>query len=618
MIVHSNNKKIYQTVYQQKALTEYILGITSFSFPFVKAHYKAVCTRAIDFTLLDKVICGILQLDEVLNFEQIADILGLNVVHRPNDRRYIDHGEKEILEFALDSLAEFNMITTGDTYYSRCQLTELGKRYAAQGKKLLPAQEQDFELYFDLTDSDHTLAKKRFGKMDAHRSQIYDWEFDVEAESFVKEVAKTQLPEIYNPEQLCDFTDLEFIDVNRYEAEFDVVVLLSFEDNSLRFLAFDEQQKVQPFITKMIQANEGLKAKLLNHFDWDNYQLNEKNEVQKAYEEQARRTQTDIEQLIAQKKAKAAFQKSKTFYLQAQILDRAFLELHLEEIFDAESKEFWMFLSELNKHVFSKINAIICNKLAPQQCLFIVVPRDTSIEYQDALHEYNKSNPSVFVEITETIEQSFFLSKKGTQKQAWLQQTITTAVMQQGALKKAEKEVFVKQSAWNTDTTNMYKNAKAAIGKSYVENNKHAVETALLSLIKTPANISKATLAAIQIKSQQLDVFSHIKSIRPAIQQFNKETEQQLEQLQATHQDNVSKQLQQLKQQLKSANPALPLSKLKDLADKTTLLLHEVAPNNQGLHSDCQALLTVIQTQIKNQRQNYSKSHSQRRKKSHR
>ena len=96
MTINEGNKKIYETVYQQKALTEQILGIASHSFPFAKATYKAVCTEAIDFSMFDKVICGILQIDDVLSFEEIADILGLNVINHPEEGRYIDYGEKEI------------------------------------------------------------------------------------------------------------------------------------------------------------------------------------------------------------------------------------------------------------------------------------------------------------------------------------------------------------------------------------------------------------------------------------------------------------------------------------------------------------------------------------------
>ena len=262
MTIDQTNISVYKSLYQHKALTEKIIGTTDYSFQYAVASYKAVCTEGVDFTMFDKVICGILQIDEVSGFEEIANILGLNVVHRPEEGKYIDFGEKEILEYAIKSLIEFNMVETDDIYYSRCRLTEIGKDYAKQGKKFLPATPKEFKIYYDLTDQKHQEAKKRFGKLTGVR-QSGSLDFEVSDEAFVKEVAKVQTPEIYNPNLLRNFTSLDLRAIDVFAITFKVVGLVSIKDNSVRFLAFDDKHNLNQSISDIIEGNIAIRNELL-------------------------------------------------------------------------------------------------------------------------------------------------------------------------------------------------------------------------------------------------------------------------------------------------------------------------------------------------------------------
>jgi len=49
------------------------------------------------------VICELLKVEEQLSFENIGDILGMNVYESENTKRYLDVVEKEILTKALQS-----------------------------------------------------------------------------------------------------------------------------------------------------------------------------------------------------------------------------------------------------------------------------------------------------------------------------------------------------------------------------------------------------------------------------------------------------------------------------------------------------------------------------------
>ena len=55
---------IFKTIQQDKKLTEIYLGNQSFEWLFTKAKYIATCTEAIEFTLFDKTICGLLNIED--------------------------------------------------------------------------------------------------------------------------------------------------------------------------------------------------------------------------------------------------------------------------------------------------------------------------------------------------------------------------------------------------------------------------------------------------------------------------------------------------------------------------------------------------------------------------
>ena len=302
MTINETNIGIYKSLYQQKALTERIIGFTDYALQYAVASYKAVCTEGVDFTMFDKVVCGILQVDTVSGFEEIADILGLNVVHRPEEGKYIDFGEKEILEYAIKSLIDFNMVKTDDIYYSRMRLTEIGKDYAKQGKKFLPATTKAFKIYFDLTDQKHEEAKKRFGRLTGVK-QLSRLNFNINDEVLVKEIAKIQTPEIYNPDQLRNFTGLELLGTEIFQVNFKVVGLVSIKDNTVRLLVYDNKQIVNQAITDLIENNSTIKNELFNNLinQFDPSKTKVKTDFQRQHETTIKAQQKEVENLLSQK-----------------------------------------------------------------------------------------------------------------------------------------------------------------------------------------------------------------------------------------------------------------------------------------------------------------------------
>ena len=54
---------------------------------FTRAKYSATCTEAVEFTLFDKTICGLLNIENSLSFEEIGEILGFNVTDNPSQKK---------------------------------------------------------------------------------------------------------------------------------------------------------------------------------------------------------------------------------------------------------------------------------------------------------------------------------------------------------------------------------------------------------------------------------------------------------------------------------------------------------------------------------------------------
>ena len=614
MTITEGNKKIYQAIYQQKALTEQIFGIINHSFPFVKATYKAVCTEAIDFTMFDKVICGILQIDEVLSFEEIADILGINVVNRPEESRYIDYGEKEILEFALNSLIEFQMIETGDIYHSRCRLTEIGKEYAAKGKKFLPETEKEFEIYFDLTDEKHKKAKKRFGKIETVLIQDFNLDLNIENETFVKEVAKIQIPEIYNPEQLRNITNLELRRSKVYSPKFSVVALVSFIDNSVRYLAFDDKQEIHHPITEMINSDEDIRAEILENFELSMSESNVKSDIQKSIETKAIKVQNEIQKLLSDKKVEKAFEKSKAFYLESEMIDEAFLELNLEDIFDEESREFWMILSEINEYTFSKIKTIISKKLKPENNLILITRQDIPTEYNEFFTDCSKTNPCVFFGMAEEIEQLIFLAKKGNNKWTIFNQRTFLELKHKGVLKKTERDIFVKIPEWNSTIDEIYKECRKSLAHEYSEITQIAFKEKFNELMESPMDLSKQVIEDLSLQSKRLSIFRGVRELSNDINEFHKSSQEKIKTLKGLLKFKLEEELKYLEQDFRVIDAKFTISELRNFEDRASKIIAEVFDDKLDVKSKCEALIEEIRVQINALSSALKKTNSKRKK----
>lgn len=227
------NSLIYNAVCQHKKLTEIYMGYISYPWQYAIVDYMADRTEAMPLTLFDKVISGVLQVDETLSMDRFGDILGLNIKDDPSHGIYRDKAEYDILVEALSNLQKFGMIESlnEDSY----RLTNIGKEYAAQGKKFKTTQDVEFTLFFDLTSNNHAFAKKAFE--DAPRlSEVSQLSPVFMDDELIKSFINSQWPGIYDTEKGNSFSNLKFLNATISHTDVNVAVLYDFQLDKCRFL----------------------------------------------------------------------------------------------------------------------------------------------------------------------------------------------------------------------------------------------------------------------------------------------------------------------------------------------------------------------------------------------
>lgn len=407
-IKNNINHNIYNALQQEKKITQFFIGSIPFQWNYTIAHYTAELTEAVDFTLFDKVICGILQIDEVASLEKIGTILGMNVVDNPDQKQYLDPAEKEILIEALQLLEEYEMITTGDTYYSRCRLTATGKEYAKQGRKFKVTENVPFQLYFDTLSDQHQSAKQRFQNITGNRSNIKP-DFDLLEDNLMRTVAAVQAPNIYNPnpEQLRSFRDaiLDKQKTQSFSIELHVCLVADVEtqDYDLKVYIPELDKFDANFsnaLNEMPEFKEVLMLQLTQQFHFpyavESAVLEHQNYLIKR--------QKEVNILLENKEVEQAQSVVKATYSESNFIDKTYFINHLKTFITKDYQEIWLVFDELDKTILANLTKLVEGfDLSIETSLFIVVPNEINIK---------SDIPNVWILNSDEIEVTQFFFKK--------------------------------------------------------------------------------------------------------------------------------------------------------------------------------------------------------------
>lgn len=357
--------EIYKHISNEMDVAEIYLGHIPFAFYYTKAQYTATCTEAFPFNQFDKVICELLKVEEQLSFENIGEILGMNVYESENQKRYLDLAEKEILTEALQSLAseDFRMITIGDINFSSCRLTPIGREYAEKKSKYRVTENKPFLIYFDHTTGNHIQAKQFFEFADGKLSSK-QFAIELADESALKEIAAVQIPEIYNPEKQYSFTDAVLKRQQNLQIEFPVAITFNAKDNSYRFYCYDTANKtIHKHFNDWINSNETVKQDLLEIFSATKADAN-LNNYAAIYLEQVSAFATNTKINLV-----------KSPLLKQQFVDEQLFLSSFHELFNPTEKvELYLCLPTVSGNIYKTIGSIIQNSENEYSRFFFAFP----------------------------------------------------------------------------------------------------------------------------------------------------------------------------------------------------------------------------------------------------
>lgn len=366
-MISKTDIEIYSEIFQEKSTTEKYLGYVSFDWVYSSVKYIADCTLAIPFDLFDKVIVGILSVDEVLSIEQIGEILGMNLTHNAEQQQYKDEAEYDILRIALDNLKDYNMIEIGDTSYSSCRLTKDGKLFAAKGYKFKVEENKPFKLFFDHTSNNHQGAKKALETLKGKQVQLVD-EFDFLEEALLQVIAEIQVPEIHNPKLGNSFINPRIDNKNSVSLILKIAVALLFdvESKHTRFIAFDpSSKKTNQYFTDFLNLN---KQDILNLYE----QGTEEGiliETKSSYLQGLIQDKMKIQSLLSSNPQDAMLV-SKASNTNSEFIDQEYFWLNLKDFISKDTEEIFILVPEATELSILKIKQLAEEKETP--FLFVV------------------------------------------------------------------------------------------------------------------------------------------------------------------------------------------------------------------------------------------------------
>lgn len=342
----------YNKLGKSKKVTEVFLGTLKVNWDFLKVNYKANCTEALPLNFLEKMVCGIVELEHNCGLNQLGAIMGLNVVDDPSHLKFRDQAEVEILLETLKTLKNFEMITA-DEDFNNVELTTIGHEYYEQGRKFIKGQEKGFTMFYDFMSSNHNNAKHLFEKIvaDGNSSTNEDC-IPFDKEDFVKQFAESQIPDYYNKEIGNSFKDMSVVSSEFLYKSITVAVLNDTLDGTYRLEVVDNGGIDTTYLNQIIKS-ESKFAEIVHEFTESKLTDESKSSSQLEYENEVSQIQSDADYAIYEKRLQDAVDIVTNYfrapsYIESEAIislveshkdsmDGGYLYLHIPEISDVES-----------------------------------------------------------------------------------------------------------------------------------------------------------------------------------------------------------------------------------------------------------------------------------------
>lgn len=239
--------------------SEIYIGSVDVDWKFSVADYTADCVKSIPFNLFDKAVCSLLNIEGQMTAVQMGKILGLNVIDAPDEGEYFDNAEFELLTEALEEMVDFGMIITSRFDTSFYRLTDLGRKFLENRRKIRTEQNVNFDLYFDWTRNVHTGIRTDLSYLSEAVQVSDDIMPQMRDEQFLRTFMFDQQPTIYNGEDGNDFSNLKIRGASNYVYPVSVALLYNSTTKGYRIIAIDSKNAKNKYFNKSIEGDENLK-----------------------------------------------------------------------------------------------------------------------------------------------------------------------------------------------------------------------------------------------------------------------------------------------------------------------------------------------------------------------
>lgn len=305
-----NNIQGYNKVAKDKKVSELFLGTLDVNWEFAKIGYSATCTVALPLTFLEKMVCGIADMDGKVNLIDLAHIMGFNIEDDVQNLKFQDKGETEILMETLRTLRQFGVITSPDDSFSYIELTEIGKEYYAKGRKFKQGETHGFTMYFDITAGKHARAKELFGKVtvDGKCAPKENLDIPFADETFVKQYAENQVPQYYSEKTGNSFTGMSVSSSEFLFKKIELAVIYDSSTEACRFEVVDDGGINKDYLSEYVNSESNLPNYLGLFFAGHPRTTASKTGSQTEFEEKISKVQGDAEYAIFNGNAEQALQ----------------------------------------------------------------------------------------------------------------------------------------------------------------------------------------------------------------------------------------------------------------------------------------------------------------------
>jgi hypothetical protein len=376
---------VYNAFFNEKSITEKYLSSVPFIWTYSAVTYNADCTQSIPFDLFDKVLVGILTVDQILSIEQIGEILGMNLIYDPANQKYKDQAEYDILRMALDNLVTpYKMIEIGDHSYSSCRLTEIGKEYAAKGKKFITKNNEQFTIYFDNISGNHNEAKELFSRFNRNPQPLKLTEL-VSDEKLIKEICKVQQPHIYDIEKGNSFTNVRLNTAKSYSYELNLLVSLFFDIDLKEF----RLTCIEPETKKEIRGlagwlNTNYKEKIIQQY-FSSFKVSPYAKLlPESYLNSLKKTKADLQETNMES-PETIIQIVKKSYLQNDYIDTLYFWKNITDFVSADTEEIYLFINNPTDGILEILNLLVRSKISV--ALFLIIQKSEFETYPEQLNQ---------------------------------------------------------------------------------------------------------------------------------------------------------------------------------------------------------------------------------------